>query len=79
MNFMKSVINIFFHVDDHCLLAPSAVALQMLLDICQRFRVEYDITFNPLESIYIVIIVIALTSSAHVCILEVTKLHPMRG
>ena len=49
-----SCTNHLFYADDLCLLAPSAVALQDLLDICFQYGQDHDITFNHLKSQYMV-------------------------
>ena len=43
-----------FYADDLCLLAPCAIALQKLLDICHEYGVEHDVIYNPLKSVCIV-------------------------
>ena len=40
--------------DDICLLAPSALGLQKLLDVCYNFSQCNDIVFNSLKSVYMV-------------------------
>ena len=37
-----------------CLLVPSALGLQKLLDVCYNFSQCNDIVFNSLKSVYIV-------------------------
>ena len=39
------------YADDICLLAPTAIAMQQLLDICNDYGLANDITFNPLKSV----------------------------
>ena len=46
--------NHIFYADDLCLLAPCAIALQKLLDICHEYGVEHDVIYNPLKSVCIV-------------------------
>ena len=41
--------NHIFYADDLCLLAPCAIALQKLLDICHEYGVEHDVIYNPLK------------------------------
>ena len=43
--------NHIFYADDLCLLAPCAIALQKLLDICHEYGVEHDVIYNPLKSV----------------------------
>ena len=47
-------MNHLMYADDNCLLAPTAMALQQLLDICNDYDVANDITFNPLKSVCLV-------------------------
>ena len=47
-------MNHLMYADDICLLAPTAIAMQQLLDICNDYGVANDITFNPLKSVYLV-------------------------
>ena len=63
MSLMKSKIgcmldevcfNHIFYADDLCLLAPCAIALQKLLDICHEYGVEHDVIYNPLKSVCMV-------------------------
>ena len=42
------------YADDICLLAPSALGLQKLLDVCYNFSQCNDIVFNSLKSVYMV-------------------------
>ena len=46
--------NHIFYADDLCLLAPCAIALQKLLDICHEYGVEHDVIYNPLKSVCMV-------------------------
>ena len=46
--------NHIFYADDLCLLAPCAIALQKLLDICHEYGVEHDAFYNPLKYVCIV-------------------------
>ena len=43
-----------FYADDLCLLAPCAIALQKILDICHEYGVEHDVIYNPLKYVCIV-------------------------
>ena len=40
------------NADDICLLAPSASAMQSLLDVCYDYGSDNDILFNPIKSVY---------------------------
>ena len=39
------------YADDICLMAPSAIGLQKMLDVCFNFSVRNDIMFNPVKSV----------------------------
>ena len=39
------------YADDICLLAPTASAMQSLLDVCYEYGTDNDILFNPIKSI----------------------------
>ena len=43
-------MNHVIHADDICLLAPSAIGLQQMLDVCFNFSLN-DIIFNPVKSV----------------------------
>ena len=47
-------MNHLMYADDICILAPTAIAMQQLLDICNDYGVANDITFNPLKSVCLV-------------------------
>ena len=40
----------FNHEDDFCLMAPCAIALQELLNICHSYSITVDVNFNALKS-----------------------------
>ena len=42
------------YADDICLLAPSALGLQKLLEVCYGFSQDNDIILNSLKSVYVV-------------------------
>ena len=42
-------MNHLMYADNICLLAPTDIAMQQLLDICNDYGVANDITFNPLK------------------------------
>ena len=44
-------INHVMCADDICLLAPSAIGLQHMLDVCFDFSIRNDIKFNPIKSV----------------------------
>ena len=49
-------VNHLVYADDIkcCLLAPTAIAMQQLLEICNDYGVANDITFNHLKSVCLV-------------------------
>ena len=47
-------INHLMYADNICLLAPTDIAMQQLLDICNDYGVANDITFNHLKSVCLV-------------------------
>ena len=42
--------NHVFYADDLCLMAPCAIALQELLNICHSYSISADVNFNSLKS-----------------------------
>ena len=49
--FLNNVcFNHVFYADDLCLMAPCAIALQELLNICHRYSITADLNFNALKS-----------------------------
>ena len=50
----KSFNNLSY-ADDLVVLSPSAIGLQMLLDICEEFAVEHDIVFNTTKTVCMMI------------------------
>ena len=46
-------MNHVIYADDICLLAPSTIGLQQMLDVCLNFSICNDITFNPVKSVCI--------------------------
>ena len=47
-------MNHVMYSDDICLLAPSAIGLQRMSDVCLDFSIRNDIKFNPIKSVCIV-------------------------
>ena len=43
-------INHVFYADDLCLMAPCAIALQELINVCYRYSNEIDLNFNATKS-----------------------------
>ena len=48
-------INHLFYADDLCLMAPSPVGLQLLIDICANYGFENDILYNRSKSVCMVV------------------------
>ena len=48
-------INHLFYADDLCLMAPSPVGLQLLIDICANYGFENDLLFNRSKSVCMVV------------------------
>ena len=46
----ETVTNHVVYTDDICLMAPSAIALQKMLNQCYEFSQSNDIIFNPIKS-----------------------------
>ena len=44
-------INHVLYADDICLLAPTASAMQTLLDVCYEYGIDNVILFNPIKSV----------------------------
>ena len=44
-------MNHVMYADDICLMAPSAICLQKMLDVCFDFSLRNDIMFNPVKSV----------------------------
>ena len=43
--------NHLFYADDSVLLAPSPVALNQLLDICEKYSQDFEITYNATKTV----------------------------
>ena len=39
-----------FYAHDLCLMAPCAIALQQLINVCHRYSIIVDLNFNALKS-----------------------------
>ena len=48
-------VNHLFYADDLCLMAPSSVGLQHLIEICANYGFENDLLFNRSESMCMVV------------------------
>ena len=44
-------INHVLYANDICLIAPTATAMQCMLDICSHYGLDNDVLFNPLKSV----------------------------
>ena len=42
--------NHLFYADDICILAPSAIGLQKLIDVCVSYGIDHNIIYNPLKT-----------------------------
>ena len=47
-------MNHLMYADDICVMAPSAIALQKLLDVCYEYGITNDLIYNPLKSVCLV-------------------------
>ena len=52
-----------FYADDLCQMAPSAVGLQLLISVCEKYGVEYDILYNPIKFKYMTVLPIYAQNS----------------
>ncbi len=48
-------MNHLFYADDMCLLAPSAMGLQQLIQLCEDYGMNHDILYNPVKTKCIVV------------------------
>ena len=61
--FLNNVcFNYVFYADDLCLMAPCAIALQELLNICHRYSIIADINFNALKFFFVLLLLLSLLS-----------------
>ena len=42
---------VVMYADDICLMAPSAIGLQKMIDVCFNFSLRNDIVFNTVNSV----------------------------
>ena len=47
-------MNHLMYADDICVMAPTAIALQKLLDVCYEYGITNDLIYNPLKSVCMV-------------------------
>ena len=47
-------VNHVFYADDLCLVAPTAMALQQIINVCSDYSVEHNIVFNEKKSYCVV-------------------------
>ena len=45
----EQCINHVMYADNICFLAPSAIGLQVMFDMCFDFSIRNDIKFNPIK------------------------------
>ena len=50
----EQCMNHTMYADDICVMAPTAIALQKLLDVCFEYSIANDLLFNPVKSVCIV-------------------------
>ena len=50
----EQCMNHIMYADDVCVMAPTAIALQKLLDVCFESSIAKDLLFNPVKSVCIV-------------------------
>ena len=46
----STCMNHYFYADDMCLLSPSPIGLQQLINVCTKYGIEHDIIFNPIKT-----------------------------
>ena len=52
----EQCMNHILYADDICLLAPSAIGLQQMLDVCFNISICSNITFKPVKSVCVAFI-----------------------
>ena len=62
-------MNHLMYVVDICLMAPTAMAMQQLSNICNDYGVANDITYNLLSQSALFLGLQSISCSVHVCIL----------
>ena len=55
-----SCVNHVFYADDLCLMAPCAIALQELINLCYEYSIGIDMKFNALKSYHRCISILCL-------------------
>ena len=50
----EQCMNHILYTDDICVMAPRAIALQKLVDVCFEYSIANDLLFNPVKSVGIV-------------------------
>ena len=50
----EQCMNHIMYADDIRIMAPTAIALQKLLDVCFEYSIAKDLSFNPVKSVCIV-------------------------
>ena len=59
----EQCMNHIMYADDICVMAPTAIALQKLLDMCFEYSIANDLLFNPVNlcALYLNLVVSSYT------------------
>ena len=63
-------MNHLMYADDICVMAPSAIALQKLLDVCYEYGITNDLIYNSLKSVCRYLSPVALSYIAQLLLFE---------
>ena len=55
MPFYSICVNRLFYADDSVLIAPSPIALKRLIDVCEKYSIENEITYNASKTVFMYI------------------------
>ena len=69
-------VNHVFYADDLCLMAPCAIALQELLNMCHSYSIIVDLNFNAKKSFCLHLLLDCLSYLYHIYTLT-TFLYPI--
>ena len=61
-------INHVFYADDICLMAPCAIALQELINICYQYSNKFDLNFNLLNLFMLLSLQNIISYRCHPCL-----------
>ena len=50
-HFYLICVNHLFYADDSVLIAPSPIALKRLIDVCEKYSIENEITYNATKTV----------------------------